>query len=610
MKVFDNSFFKKQMATIIPQHGTPKFILDGEKIFDSPNLTFQSKIANIPEFLMGKQFVYTNCFAQTTLEVTKEGVIFFLAEKEPPLEECGFDHVRFFLERKCNVKLVAEFNGELLPGYNSDLYLWAGYYDGTQEWKDAFLNNSFKVIIANVDEIYTPISSEDKLDELINLSLTSFKPMGGEELKSEYDFYCHENRGYQACPSIVKTNGGNYLYGVMATPFGKTGGNGENHHCYVAIGRTKDLINFEDTIMVIDPDKDGPCRTFEPILWKDPDSNRIYFSYCQAAGKDYGFNGRLGTFLTYTDNPDDEVPQWAEPKRIFHGLLDNPPIKCSDGNWYMAINFTRHVRNACFKDDPYLKFFGIYILKSENGVDYEVVCHVSNGDSNIAEPSIVEYEKGKILLTERTEKGSFLMRSTLNNINFWTYPKPIYFDGESDMMQNVASRNATRKFNEGEVLHAFNDTKRNIRENITIALSFDGGKTFKHKLLLDERPLSSYPQIIENKKDEYVIIYDQGRIRPKNEDGSEILVAKVTKADILAGKIVTPSSYLKRLVSRYGNAPREDSFLEQINMAERIIKEKPQAEKAFKNAINMAKQRNLESYKSLCLACEEELNKK
>lgn len=343
MKVFDNSFFKKQMATIIPQHGTPKFILEGEKIFDSPNLTFQSKIANIPEFLMGKQFVYTNCFAQTTLEVTKEGVIFFLAEKEPPLEECGFDHVRFFLERKCNVKLVAEFNGELLPGYNSDLYLWAGYYDGTQEWKDAFLNNSFKVIIANVDEIYTPISSEDKLDELINLSLTSFKPMGGEELKSEYGFYCHENRGYQACPSIVKTN---------------------------------------------------------------------------------------------------------------------------------------------------------------------------------------------------------------------------------------------------------------------------GGKTFKHKLLLDERPLSSYPQIIENKKDEYVIIYDQGRIRPKNEDGSEILVAKVTKADIMAGKIVTPSSYLKRLVSRYGNAPREDSFLEQINMAERIIKEKPQAEKALKNAINMAKQRNLESYKSLCLACEEELNKK
>ena len=610
MKIFDDSFFNKEMATIIPQHGKQEKIVEGNKMFDSANLTFQSKIYNIPDFLQGKNFVYTNFFAQTTLEITKPGVIFFLAEKEPPLNECGFDHVRFFLERKCKVKLVAEFNGELLPGYNSALYLWAGYYDQSQEWKDAFLNNSFKVIIANVDESYTPITSEDKLDELINLSLTSFKPLVDKELKKEYDFYSETNRGYQACPTIVKTNGGNYIYGLMCTPYGATGGNGENHHCYVALGRTCDFINYEDAIMVIDPDKEGPVRTFEPLLWKDTNSNRIYFSYCQAAGKDYGFNGRMGTFLTYTDNPDDETPVWAEPKRVFHGLLDNPPIKCSDGNWYMAINFTRHVRNACFKDDPYLKLFGIYILKSQNGVDYSVVCHVSNGDSNIAEPSIVEYEKGKILLTERTEKGSFLMRSTLKGINFWTYPKPMCFDGESDMMQNVASRNATRKFNEGEVLHAFNDTKRNIRENITVALSLDGGKTFKHKLLLDERPLSSYPQIIENQKDEYVIIYDQTRTRYKKEEGSEILVAKITKADILAGKIVTPSSYLKRLVSRYGNPPKIDCFNEQIAAAKRIIAAKPEYSEIINKAIENIDTSDINSYKKLCAVCDDILSEK
>jgi len=608
MKIFDDSFFSKELATIIPQHGMPKKIQKGEKMFDSPNLTFQSQIDNIPAFLENKSFVYTNCFAQTTLSVTINGVIYFLAEKEPPFEECGFDHVRFFLERKCNVKLVAEFNGELLPGYNSDLYLWAGYFTDEQEWKDAFLNNSFKIIIANVDENYTPITSEEKLEELINLSLTPFNSLTGENLKKEYNFYRHENRGYQACPTIVKTNGGNYLYGVMCTPFGKTGGNGENHHCYVAIGRSKDLINFEDTIMVIDPDKDGPARTFEPILWKDPNSNRIYLAYCQAAGKDYGYNGRMGTFLTYTDNPDDEVPIFKEPKRIFHGLLDNPPIKCSDGNWYMAINFTRHVRNACFKDDPYLRLFGVYILKSENGTEYEVVCHVSNADSNISEPSVLEYEKGKILLIERTEKGTYYMRSTLKNINFWTEPKPLKYCENGAMMSNVASRNAATCFKEKEVLVAFNATAEAKRENLTVALSLDGGKTFKHKLLLDERISSSYPQIIEDNNG-FTVIYDQGRTRIKENEGSEILVAHFTKEDIIAGEFVSPCSFKKRLVSRYGNSPREDSFICEIERAHRIIKNNLQYKAEVNKAIEKAKDRSLESYKKLCEVCNKVLQK-
>ncbi len=609
MKIFDDSFFNKELATIIPQHGTPKIIANGESMFDSPNLTFQSKMGNIPDFLKGKSLVYTNCFSQTTLSVTKSGVIFFLAEKEPPLEDCGFDHVRFFLEKQFHTTLVAEFNGELLPGYNTDLYLWAGYYTPEIEWKDAFLNNSFKIIIAHVDESYVPISQEDKLDELINLSLTPYMPIFGDRLEAECEFYRHENRGYQACPAITKTNGGNYITAVMCTPFGKAGGNGENHHCYVALKRSHDLINFED-IMVIDPDKDGPCRTFEPILWTDSDTGRVYFAYCQAAGKDYGYNGRMGTFITYSDNIDEDMPTWSDPTRIFHGLLDNPPVKASDGNWYMAINFTRHVRNACFKDDPYLKLFGVYILKSENGVDYSVLCHVSNADSNISEPSIVEYEKGKILITERTEKGSFLMRSTLKNINFWTYPAPITYKQGGRMLQNVASRSAAKCYKFGEILYAFNDTTNNKRENLTIGISYDDGKSFKHKLLLDERVLSSYPQIIENAKDEYIIIYDQGRIRSKLDDGSEILIAKVTKADIIAGKIITPTSYLKRLVSRYGLPPREDSFIEQINAAERIMKLKPEMAEEINKAIKLCENRSLESYKTLCFLCDNAIYEK
>jgi hypothetical protein len=41
------------------------------------------------------------------------------------------------------------------------------------------------------------------------------------------------------------------------------------------------------------------------------------------------------------------------------------------------------------------------------------------------------------------------------------------------------------------------------------------------------------------------VTYDFGRYEER-----EILMAKITEADILAGKIVTPSSYLKRVVNR------------------------------------------------------------
>ena len=272
----------------------------------------------------------------------------------------------------------------------------------------------------------------------------------------------------------------------------------------------------------------------------------------------------------------------------------------------MAVNFTRHIRKACFKEE--LKLFGVYFLKSEDGYNYTELCHVSNADSNISEPSLVEYEKGKILLTERTEKGMFFMRSTLKNINFWTEPKPMRFDENSRMMSNVASRNAARCYKENEVLVAFNDTTSCKRENLTVALSFDGGKTFKNKLLLDERIMSSYPQIIEDNGG-FTVIYDQGRIRYKKEGGSEILVAHFTKEDILAGEFISHASFKKRLVSRYGNGPREDSFICEIERANRIIKENPQCEAELNQVITLTKDQSLESYKKLCKANEKSLIK-
>ena len=64
-------------------------------------------------------------------------------------------------------------------------------------------------------------------------------------------------------------------------------------------------------------------------------------------------------------------------------------------------------------------------------------------------------------------------------------------------------------------------------------------------MLLDERTPVTYPDMTEDDEGNIYITYDFGRFEER-----EILMAKITEADILAGEIVTPSSYLKRAVNR------------------------------------------------------------
>jgi predicted neuraminidase len=83
------------------------------------------------------------------------------------------------------------------------------------------------------------------------------------------------------------------------------------------------------------------------------------------------------------------------------------------------------------------------------------------------------------------------------------------------------------------------------RNNLKAMVSEDEGATWKGFLLLDERTPVTYPDMTEDNDGNIYVTYDFGRYEER-----EILMAKITEADILAGEIVTPSSYLKRVVNR------------------------------------------------------------
>ena len=84
------------------------------------------------------------------------------------------------------------------------------------------------------------------------------------------------------------------------------------------------------------------------------------------------------------------------------------------------------------------------------------------------------------------------------------------------------------------------------------ALSEDDGKSWKGYLMIDERAHVSYPDAVEADNGFIYIIYDYERYKAK-----EILMAKVTEAEILAGKVSNPDSRLRVLLNRATGEKKE-----------------------------------------------------
>ena len=593
MKIFDDCWLVDQRrAEIIPAHGRKSEITDGIGLFDEPSLQFQSVIGNIPDELLGESFIYTKLGAEIGFTTKKAGWVLVIGENDPDID--SWNYLRYIIT-KCwgggRFKLVAELEaGELIPGYDRPMNLYAGWCEEDFFFQSVVQRGQTAVLIANVSEEYEPRSYMSEIGNNIELSLKPLSPLIGKELKADL-YYLPENRGYQACPSVAITEKGNILAAFMATPYGCTHSGGENHHGYVAISRSRDGgITWEDPIAVFDPDKEGPCRTFEGVLWTSPDRKRVYLSYAQASGIDYNLGGRLGTWVTYTDNPDDECPLWSEPVRAADGWTDFGPLHASDGNWYWPTSFSRCLFEDCYDMSTEDHIRGIHIYRSPDCISWEHFCYVKESNNHISEPCLVEYEKGKLMLLERHGDGTNIFFADLENATEWTSPEPFCFDNNTgDMVMNTAdSRSYLYKLPSGRMLYIFNNTRDRSRACISAALSEDGGKTFPYVLLLDERAGSSYAHCDVTAEGDIFIVYDQGRSRIDKTSGSEILFARITEKDIIKGELVSPRSCIKRLVTRYGLAPREDSFKAILDRLP------PEVAEEYKD------RRSLEDYTALC----------
>ena len=139
----------------------------------------------------------------------------------------------------------------------------------------------------------------------------------------------------------------------------------------------------------------------------------------------------------------------------------------------------------------------------------------------------------------------------------------------------VSSRFHVRRLASGKLLllHHFGTLGR---DHLCARLSMDDGRSWIGELILDGRDGVSYPDCTVDESGRIYCIYDHGRgshlrsMRELVQEDREILCASFTEAEILAGRIQTPESYLRRVISALGVYTGTDPYPAEAQLPENL----------------------------------------
>ena len=281
-------------------------------------------------------------------------------------------------------------------------------------------------------------------------------------------------------------------------------------------------------------------------LWSDP-TGRLWLIFDQSMDM---FDGRAGVWLTVCNNPDATWPEWSPPRRIWHGVTLNKPTVLSTGEWMLPISLDQ--RNGfrqfkgCFRELDPLRGANVFV-STDQGANWERRGAVRFPNPDWHEHMVVERKDGSLWMLARTTKG--LMQSTSSDRGL------TWADPSATEIKHPAARFHVRRLASGRILlvkHGATIETHQGRSQLTAWLSEDDGQSWRGGLMLDERKGISYPDGVQAPDGTIYISYDRNRAT----DG-EILLARFKEEDILAGKLVGPTSKSRMLISRPLGAKRK-----------------------------------------------------
>ncbi len=345
-------------------------------------------------------------------------------------------------------------------------------------------------------------------------------------------------RLWQGIPSVAVTAQGR----IFCTFY--SGGIKEQLGNYCVLKKC-DNGNWSDVIAAVYAGED--YRTYDPCLWMDP-LKRLWWIFNVMPDH--------AVYATIASDPDADEIKWSAPFKIGYDVMLNKPLVLSSGEWLFPVAVwdknvfsLRDVRSGHRDREA-------FVYKSvDNGKSFKRIGGAVAKDRSFDEHMLVEKTDGSIEMYIRTHYGIASSRSYDGGYN-WTTPRDSGLKGPD-------SRFFIGRLKSGRLLllNHYNFTGRN---NLTAMLSEDDGKTWKGFLVIDERNDVSYPDCAEGEDGYIYIVYDRERgaflksLKDCLGKAREILMAKVTEEDILAGKIVNKGSRLKEVADKLGEYEGED----------------------------------------------------
>ena len=363
--------------------------------------------------------------------------------------------------------------------------------------------------------------------------------------------YGHDQLDYGMTVGVERTRGGRLWASWI--------GGGDNEKAFLVLATSDDDgSTWSAPRLVIDP-HDAHLPMARSVIggmpWLDP-NGRLWLFFSQSMGY---YDGRMGVWAARCDNPDAGSSTWTKPERLWHGFALNKPTVLSTREWMLpSALWPRELMNSSMVEtlseageaSPFLDCFheldafrlGNVLVSRDEGKTWErrggasFPCAV-----DFLEQTIVERRDGTLWMVVRTLSAGLWQSVSRDGGVTWTNGEP--------WLPHVNSRHFLRRLPSGRLLLVKHghpvETCPKSRSDLTAYLSDDDGLTWLGGLILDEREGVSYPDGTASPDGTIYVTYDRNR----DTDG-EVLLARFTEEDVLAGRCVASGSALRLLVSR------------------------------------------------------------
>lgn len=301
---------------------------------------------------------------------------------------------------------------------------------------------------------------------------------------------------------------------------------GEDQNNYVVLSTSGDNGKTWKEILTVDPDGDGPRRTFDPELWISPDG-KLRWLWCDRT-MPYNNVATDALWMIVLDDPTAETSVWHPPVYVAQGVMMCKPIVLSTGEWALPV--------CTWYSDQSSKM----VVSEDAGKTWTVRggATMPKEERCFDEHMFVERKEGSLWCLSRTKSG-IREAASADRGKTWSplAPSPLMHPSARFFITRLLSGNLLL------VKHGPID-KKTGRSHLTAFVSADDGKTWGNGLMLDERSGVSYPDGQQTADGTIYITYDFDRTGARN-----ILFATFREEDVAAGKPVSSAVRLRQLVS-------------------------------------------------------------